>query len=161
MFCKQSFENTCNSYITPPVEKIYVRTPKAPVKFKKQGKKGDLRPKKLNYTDDELDNSSTNTDSGINVQFDQSNETFYKERFATKCNRLDSSQSQMRRLRTKLDRIKMQTDDKENDKSIVENSRNNVVQESVGRYTKCEKIHTHTSRTKGTSAKGRLTHFRV
>ncbi|KAK9294861.1 hypothetical protein QLX08_010672 [Tetragonisca angustula] len=130
LFCKQSLENTCNSYITPPVEKIYVRTPKAPMKFKKQVKKGDLRPKKLHYTDDELDNSSTNTDSGINVQFDQSNDMFHKQR-ATKCNRLDCTQSQMRGLRAKLDRIKMQTDDKENDKSIVENSRNNVARECV------------------------------
>lgn len=131
------------------------------MKFKKQVKKGDLRPKKLHYTDDELDNSSTNTDSGINVQLGQSNDMFHKQR-ATKCNRLDCSQSQMRRLRAKLDRIKMQTDDKENDKSIVQNSRNNtIVQESVGRYTKCEKTHTYTSRTKEAGTKGKLTHFRV
>lgn len=130
------------------------------MKFKKQVKKGDLRPKKLNYTDDELDGSSTKTDSGINVQFDQSNDMFHKQR-ATKCNRLDCSQSQMRRLRAKLDKIKMRTDDKENDKSIVENSRHNVVQESVGRYTRCEKMHTHTPRTKETGANGKLTHFRV
>ena len=85
---------------------------------------------------------------------------FHKQR-ATKCNRLDCTQSQMRGLRAKLDRIKMQTDDKENDKSIVENSRNNVARECVGRYTKCEKMHTHTSGTREAGGKGKLTHFRV
>ncbi|XP_012242346.2 uncharacterized protein LOC100747972 [Bombus impatiens] len=125
LFRKQSFENTFDSFVTPPMDKICITTPKAPVKYKKQIKKGGLRPKKLHYTDDELDA----IDSGVYIQCNQSNDMFHKQRMA-KCNRFDSSQSQIHRLRVKLDKIKVQTNDKENDKNVIGNNKNNVVQES-------------------------------
>lgn len=157
MFHKQSFENTSDSFVTPPMDKICITTPKAPVKYKKQIKKGGLRPKKLHYTDDELDA----IDSGVYIQFNQSNNMFHKQRIA-KCNRFDSSQSQIHRLRVKLDKIKVQTNDKENDKNIIGNNKNNVVQESsVGRSTKSEEIYMHVSKTKNIDTKGKLIHFRV
>lgn len=139
------------------MDKICITTPKAPVKYKKQIKKGGLRPKKLHYTDDELDA----IDSGVYIQCNQSNDMFHKQRMA-KCNRFDSSQSQIHRLRVKLDKIKVQTNDKENDKNIIGNNKNNVVQESsVGRSTKSEKIYMHVSKTKNIDTKGKLVHFRV
>ena len=136
------------------MEKKSIPTPKAPVKYKKQPKKGDLKPKKLYYTDDELDASNT-IDS-----------LFHKH--TTRCNRFDSSQKQIRRLRAKLDRIKVQTNDKENDRNVlgnrsvnVVNNRNNVAQESsVGRCINSEKKCTHMLKT-NTDVKEKLTHFRV
>ncbi|KAG6798332.1 zinc finger CW-type PWWP domain protein 1 [Apis mellifera caucasica] len=132
---KQTIENMSDSFYTPPMEKKSIPTPKAPVKYKKQPKKGDLKPKKLYYTDDELDASNT-IDSGIHIPFDESNNSLF-HKHTTRCNRFDSSQKQIRRLRAKLDRIKVQTNDKENDRNVlgnrsvnVVNNRNNVAQES-------------------------------
>lgn len=163
---KQTIENMSDSFYTPPMEKKSIPTPKAPVKYKKQPKKGDLKPKKLYYTDDELDASNT-IDSGIHIPFDESNNSLF-HKHTTRCNRFDSSQKQIRRLRAKLDRIKVQTNDKENDRNVlgnrsvnVVNNRNNVAQESsVGRCINSEKKCTHMLKT-NTDVKEKLTHFRV
>ncbi|CAK9799326.1 Zinc finger CW-type PWWP domain protein 1, partial [Anthophora quadrimaculata] len=118
-------ENSSDSYYTPPMEKKPAVTPKAPIKYKKQPKKGDLRPKKLQYTEDELDVHSI-VDSGIHAQSNISNDTLFCKQHTTKCNRFDSSQKQIRRLRTKLDKIRVESNDKENDINVVENRFTNV-----------------------------------
>lgn len=157
-------ENTTDSFYTPPIENKPAATPKAPVKLKKQSKKGDLRPKKLQYTEDELD--IYNVDSGIYTQDD----TQCCNEQTRKCNRLDfSPKQQKRRLRSNLNRDEVKSNDKENDRNVVSkgttnktNNRSNVVQDySVGRCTKDEKKCTHMSKTKNTDTKDKLSHFRV
>ncbi|XP_017793479.1 PREDICTED: uncharacterized protein LOC108575247 [Habropoda laboriosa] len=118
-------ENSSDSYYTPPMERKNAVTPNAPIKCKKQSKKGDLRPKKLQYTEDELDAHSV-VDSGIHIESNISNDTLFYKQHTAKCNRFDSSQKQIRKLRTKLDKIKVESNDKENDKNVVENRSTNV-----------------------------------
>ncbi|XP_076761330.1 uncharacterized protein LOC143429526 [Xylocopa sonorina] len=115
-----SDENECNSFYTPLMEKKPVSIPKAPVKHKNQPKKFDLRPKKLQYSDDESDSLNTG-DSGIHLG--SSHLLNYKQH-TSKSNRFGSSQE--RRLETKLNNTKVQTSDKENDKNVIRNTSVNV-----------------------------------
>nr|XP_034176128.1 PWWP domain-containing protein2-like [Osmia lignaria] len=123
-------------YTTPPMEMKIASMPKAPIKQKKLPRKGDLKPKKLQYSDEESE-VSTAVDSGINFESIHSNNTLFSKQHTAKYNRFDSSQKCTRRLRPMLDKIKGQTNDKENDKNIVNhrstntlNSRNNLGQTS-------------------------------
>ncbi|KZC14242.1 Zinc finger CW-type PWWP domain protein 1, partial [Dufourea novaeangliae] len=133
LFHKRQFdESTTDSsfFTTPPMEKKSVVTPKAPIKNKKQTKRVDLKPKKLQYTDEDQD-------SGIHIVSDHSSDTLFRKRYTLRCNRFDSTQKEIPRLRTKLDKIKVQSNDKENDKTVIgsrcenlPNTRNNVSQVS-------------------------------
>ncbi|XP_076393031.1 uncharacterized protein LOC100883896 isoform X1 [Megachile rotundata] len=128
--------NILSFYTTPPMEKKPVPTPKAPIKQKNLPRKGDLKPKKLQYSDEESEISSA-VDSGVYFDSIHSNNSRFCNQHTAKSNRIDSSQKQTRILRSTLGKIKERTDDKENDKNIVNyrptntnNSKNNVGQTS-------------------------------
>ncbi|XP_076167806.1 uncharacterized protein LOC143146928 isoform X2 [Ptiloglossa arizonensis] len=122
-FSRHLFEENTNDlsfFTTPPMNKKSIATPQAPVKNKKQSKKVDLKPKRLQFTEEELDASSA-ADSGICVTSDQSSNALFCKQQTNKRNKLESTQKQIRTLHTRVDKIKIQVNDKENDRNIVEN----------------------------------------
>ncbi|XP_076670694.1 uncharacterized protein LOC143370000 [Andrena cerasifolii] len=133
LFDRQQFDGNSNVLATPPMEKKFVPTPRAPVKNKARFRKVDLKPKKLQYSEDELDAHSV-PDSGICVRFDQSSDLLPRKQHTVNCKKRDPPQKPTRISRTRLGKIKIQTDDKENDRNVVRNTpntRNNVAQTSV------------------------------
>ncbi|XP_076634631.1 uncharacterized protein LOC143348376 [Colletes latitarsis] len=125
LFNKEQFDENSNdsSFFTPPVEKQSIATPKAPIKNTKQSKKINLKPRKLQYTEEELEASSY-VDSGIHVSFDQSSNALFCKQ-TLKCNGGNATQKQIRKLRTGVDKIKIHVNDKENDRNIVGNRSEN------------------------------------
>ncbi|XP_053997769.1 uncharacterized protein LOC128886689 [Hylaeus anthracinus] len=138
LFNKDSFESSANDssfFKTPPMEIKTVAAPRAPVKNKKQLKKVDLKPKRLQYTEEDLDISNTLDRVTINCP---SNTLSRKQTWKKiQCDESDATQEQMRTLHSRVDKIKLQANDKENDMNIVGNrsestlnNRNDIVRVS-------------------------------
>lgn len=118
------------------MEKKSVVTPKAPIKSKIVSKRVDLKPKKLQYTEEELDIANV-VYKDTDIVSDQSSNALLGKRNTVNSNRPDITQKKTTRSHTKLDEIKLQTNDKENDRSVIEtrsknttNTSNNVTEVS-------------------------------
>ncbi|XP_076222624.1 uncharacterized protein LOC116434941 isoform X2 [Nomia melanderi] len=127
LFHKRRFDgDSCDSsFKTPPMEKNSVVTPKAPIKSKIVSKRVDLKPKKLQYTEEESDIANV-VYKDTDIVFDQSNNNALGKRNTVNNNRPDITQKKTTRSHTKLDKIKIQTIDKENDRSVIENRSKNT-----------------------------------
>ncbi|XP_078046435.1 uncharacterized protein LOC144474914 [Augochlora pura] len=122
-------------FATPPMEKKSIVTPKAPVKNKKESKRADLKPKRLQYSEEELDNDYER--NGKDTVSGKSSTMVLRKRDTVKYNSVDVTRKQITKPHTKLDKIKTQTNDKENDSSAIgsrsknsSNVRNNLSLES-------------------------------
>lgn len=143
-----------NSYHTPPVETPVLPSPKAPIKLKKLPKRGDLKPKKLQYTAEDV---ADNTDNGIRIHSDQLNTLAFIQH-ASEPNRSELSQKQASQLHTKLNKAKKYYDEKEN--VIPSDCRNVVRTSSVVRCTKNDKK-LQPTKIRNTDVKEKLSHYRV
>nr|XP_033334689.1 uncharacterized protein LOC117225323 [Megalopta genalis] len=133
--CDSEIRNS-SFFATPPMEKKPVVTPKAPVKNKKESKRADLKPKRLQYTEEELDNDYKR--NGTDTVSEKSGNMLLCKHDTVKCNSVDMTRKQITRSHTKLDKIKTQTNDKENDSNAIDNNsrnpsnvRNNLTLEST------------------------------
>lgn len=170
MFHKCRFDgDSCDSsFKTPPMEKNSIVTPKAPIKSKIVSKRVDLKPKKLQYTEEELDIANI-VYKDTDIVSDQSSNALLTKRNTVNNNRPDITQKINTRSHTKLDKIKIQTNDKENDRSVIENRSknttnpsNNVTEvSSIGRCIKNDEKCAYASRKKDSNAKDKLTYFRL
>ncbi|XP_076647962.1 uncharacterized protein LOC143356289 [Halictus rubicundus] len=125
------FESLCdiNSsgssfFATPPMENKFVVTPKAPVKNKKESKRADLKPKRLQYPEEELD--ADNVRNVKDTVPDKSSNALLRKRDSVQCNKVNSTQKRITRSHAKLDKIETQTIDKENDSTAINNSSRNT-----------------------------------
>ncbi|XP_076290282.1 uncharacterized protein LOC143213868 [Lasioglossum baleicum] len=126
-FFKKSLRDINSSdssfFVTPPMENKFVVTPKAPVKNKKESKRADLKPKRLQYTEEELD-----ADNAQNVKDtvpEKSGNALLRKRDSVQCNKVNSTEKRITRSQAKLD-IKPQTIDKENDSTAINNRSRNT-----------------------------------
>lgn len=157
------------------MEKKSVVTPKAPIKSKIVSKRVDLKPKKLQYTEEELDIANVvykDTDivyKDTDIVSDQSSNALLGKRNTVNSNGPDITQKKTTRPHTKLDKIKIQTNDKENDRSVIEtisknttNTSNNVTEvSSIGRCINNDEKCAYASRKKDSNTRDKLTYFRL
>ncbi|XP_026669438.1 uncharacterized protein LOC113464364, partial [Ceratina calcarata] len=143
-----------SSYHTPPVETPILPSPKAPIKLKKLPKRGDLRPKKLQYTVEEVADSM---DSRIQIHSDQLNALSFIQH-APEPNKSQFSQKQTCQLHPKLNKTKKRHDEKEN--MVVSGDHNVVRTSSVLRCINNDKK-LHPTKIRNTDVKEKLTHYRV